>query len=564
MPRFNNTSNKTSDKHQELVHAYIAALPEKMAEVRALWQMARHDQSRSDVWERLSRIVHQLAGSGAVFGFPTITDTARAVLALLQLIKGEESHVSAERIIQLEESLEALCTVLENSANPGGYSAAPVEQLAPDRTHRGDGHAPELLYLVEEGELQAKTLAQQLSAYGYRIGVFSDIDAFMEAAQRRPPQAVILDIMFSESSIAHMDAVRQLSQRLANPAPVLFVSARIDLQSRLQALKAGAVAYFTKPVNPRDMVVRLDELLRPETTEPYRILIVDDDRELANLYQHALQEAGMETLVVNDPLQVMQPLIDFRPELLLLDFSMPGCSGLDLAVALRQEDTYTQLPIIFVSQETDPQKRLTCIGIGADDFVTKPVAFDYLVSLVSARMRRGRQLQKMIARDSLTDLLNHDAFIERLESLLGLAARKQVNTFVLAMFDMDRFKSVNDRYGHLAGDITLKNIARLLTNGVRGTDIVARYGGDEFAIVLIEAKYQAAILRLEKIREMIGKISFQSTDHTFHVTCSVGVFSYNSQSALTPLPVSANELISAADLALYRAKRNGGNQVRVA
>ena len=556
-------SNKTSDEHQELVHAYSAAIPKKLNEIRMLWRTARQDQARGEVWEPLYRLVHQLAGSGTVFGFPAITDTARAVLGLLRPIKEAGNPISAEIITPLEKSLAALCLVLENAANPGG-SAAPVEPLAPARAHGGDGDGPELLYLVEDGESQAKMLAQQLLAYGYKTSVFSDIDAFMEAAQGRPPQALILDILFSERSIAHLDAVRKLNQRLTKPAPMLLVSARTDLQSRLQALKAGTAAYFTKPVNPKDMVLRLDEWLRPETTEPYRILIVDDDRELAKLYQQALQEAGMETLVINDPLQVMQPLIDFRPDLLLLDCFMPGCSGLELAVALRQENTYTQLPIIFISQEADPQKRLTCIGIGADDFVNKPVVTDYLVSLVAARVRRGRQLQKMIARDSLTTLLNHDAFLERLENILGLAARKQVHAFVLAMFDVDHFKSINDLYGHLAGDITLKNIAQRLKQGVRGTDIVARYGGDEFAMVLIEAQHQAALLRLEKIRETIAKVSLQVTDHTLRVTCSVGVFSYNSQSALEPLPASTTELISAADLALYRAKRNGGNQVWIA
>jgi len=559
-------SNEAKQRHEELVQAYIAALPTRLAEIKSLWRRARwREWRRGSARRELYRIVHQLAGSGAVFGFPEITDQARcAVTQLSEISEGTGVVASGDRIDRLEHALEALCAVLAKAASSQGQAeAAPEKPVVIVRHRPPDAGVSGLIYLVEDDQSQASSLVRQLSAYGYQVKVFSDIETFLVAAQNQPPQAVIMDIIFPAGPIAGIDAVRELNRRLANPCPVLFLSVRSDLRSRIEALQVGAAAYFAKPVNPGDLVDRLDDLLRGETAEAYRVLIVDDDRELANLYQQALREAGMETRVVIDPLQVMAPLVDFRPELLLLDFTMPGCSGLDLAVALRQEPTYTQLPIVFVSQETDPRKRLACIGLGADDFVDKPVAPDYLVSLVTARLRRNRQLQRMIARDSLTGLLNHHAFMERFEDVLAMIGRGQVDKLTLAMIDLDRFKSVNDRYGHLAGDIALKNVARLLIRRLRSTDIVGRYGGEEFVVVLVEAGPAAARLRLNRIREEIMHIPNPIGDYTFHVTFSAGITGYDRSTASEGPPPDANELIRAADQALYQAKRGGGNRVVV-
>lgn len=558
-------SDEAKQRHEELVQAYIAALPGRLAQIKSFWQRARWRQWRSGPARReIYRIVHQLAGSGAVFGFPEITDQARCAVTLLSEISEGTGVASGDRIDRLEHALEALCAVLAKAAPPPPAEAeAASEKPVVTVRHQPRAGVSGLIYLVEDDQSQAGALARQLSAYGYLVKIFPDIGTFLVTAQNQPPQAVIMDIIFPASPTAGIDAARELKRRLKNPCPVLFLSVRNDLRSRIEALQAGAAAYFTKPVNPGDLADRLEELLRGEAEAAYRILIVDDDQELANFYQQALRGAGMETRVVNDPLRAIEPLVDFRPELLLLDFTMPGCSGLELAAALRQEDTYANLPIVFVSQETDPRKRLACIGLGADDFVDKPVALDYLVSLVTARVRRGRQLRRMIARDSLTGLLNHHAFMERFQDVLAMIGRGQVDKLALAMIDLDRFKSVNDRYGHLAGDIALKNIARLLMRRLRITDILGRYGGEEFAVALIEADPAGARVRLNKIREEIMHIPNPIGDYTFHVTFSAGVAGYDRSTAAGAPPPDANELIRAADQALYQAKRGGGNRVVV-
>ena len=557
-------SDEARKQHEELVQSYIAALPDRLAEIKAQWRKARRGQWRGGASRRkLYRIVHQLAGSGTVFGFPEITEQARRAATLLSEMSEETGAASADWIGQLEPALEALCTVLADAAVAVSEKpqVTPAEQIPPV-PRRGGASDVELVYLVEDDQSQANVLAQQLSVYGCRVEVFAAVNTFLAAAAMRPPQAVIMDISFPGSPTAGIDAARKMNQGLANPVPVLFLSVLGDLQLRIDALQAGGTAYFIKPVNAGDLADRLDELLGTEVVDPYRILIVDDDRELANLYQQTLKDAGMEAEVINDPLQVMESLIDMRPELLLVDFTMPGCTGLDLAAALRQEDSYAHLPMVFVSAETDPRKRLACIGIGADDFLTKPVALDYLANLVAARVRRGRQLQHMIARDSLTGLLNHHAFMERFEDVLATAGRGQVEKLALAMIDLDWFKSINDRYGHPAGDVALKNVARLLTRRLRSTDIIGRYGGEEFAVVLIESDTEAACLRLDRIREELAQIPNPVAERTFYITFSAGVVGYDRSLASGAPPPGANELIRAADRALYHAKRNGGNQVR--
>src|SRR5439155_1576195 len=132
--------------------------------------------------------------------------------------------------------------------------------------------------------------------------------------------------------------------------------------------------------------------------EPYRILIVDDQPELAEYHSAILRNAGMSVHIVTDPLQIMTPLLELKPDLLLMDMYMPGCTGLELAAVIRQQEALVSMPIVFLSSESDVNRQMAAMARGGDDFLTKPIQPDHLVSAVSSRVERLRVLRSLMVR----------------------------------------------------------------------------------------------------------------------------------------------------------------------
>ena len=302
--------------------------------------------------------------------------------------------------------------------------------------------------------------------------------------------------------------------------------------------------------------MKLDDLTAQHTPEPFRVLIVDDEPALARLYSLMLRQVGMETREVTDPLKVMEPLVDFRPDIILMDVYMPGCNGTEIAAVIRQQEAYVGIPIMFLSSETDVTKQLEAMRQGGDDFLLKPVQPRYLISSVLTRATRARVLQNLMVRDSLTGLLNHTKTKEQLGIEIE-RVRRLGHEISLAMIDIDHFKKVNDTYGHATGDRVLRSLSRLLSQRMRQTDVVGRYGGEEFAVIMVGASAENARRAIEKVRASWAKLPHYSNGREFYSTFSAGV-------ASAPPHETAATLSEAADAALYRAKGAGRDQVVLA
>jgi diguanylate cyclase (GGDEF)-like protein len=300
-------------------------------------------------------------------------------------------------------------------------------------------------------------------------------------------------------------------------------------------------------------VSRIEALNIGRTASPYHVLIVDDDPEQISHYALILQQAGMITSVASDPCQVINVMIEAKPELILMDMYMPNCDGIDLAAIIRQQEAFVGIPIVFLSVETDPDLQLSAIRKGADDFLTKPVRPDHLVTSITNRLERIRSVRYFMERDSLTGLLNHSNLKESLAHEMK-RARRTGSGLAFAMIDLDHFKVVNDNHGHLAGDRVLLNLASLLQERLRTTDIIGRYGGEEFGIILLNTTCEAARAIMNEVRENFGRVNQHAGGVTFRVTFSCGIAGYAGEGEFPPLT-------EMADWSLYEAKRRGRNRV---
>jgi diguanylate cyclase (GGDEF)-like protein len=297
----------------------------------------------------------------------------------------------------------------------------------------------------------------------------------------------------------------------------------------------------------------IDSLTLDGNVDPYHVLIVDDSPEEVAEMALILQRAGMVTSVVTEPQQVFQVLIERKPDLIVLSAELVGCTGPELAAVIRQQEAFMAVPMLFVANQDDRQHTLESIRVGGDEVVTKPFDADIFVRSVSIRLQRARDTRYLMERDSLTGLLNHSNLKESLATEI-LRAQRIGTSVSFAMLDIDKFKNVNDTYGHLMGDRVLRSLSRLLQERLRKTDTVGRYGGEEFGVVFFNTDVLDAASTMNRIRDAFSQMTHQLSDAQFSVSFSGGVASF-------PNYRTAAAVIAAADRALYAAKQGGRNRI---
>lgn len=525
--------------------AYAAQLPEKFKQIKQLWSSLPQDSHDEEMFKILYRRVHSLTGSGKTFGFSALSDVARELEHELKTLAEGKAVLTPQQRQAIQDLLSRLhqaSLVSEGQADDGMSFHLRTEVNAVRR-----------ISIVEDDVQFAEMLKNQLSYFGYEVSVYNTLESFACAATISADSVVVMDISFPDDSLGGVHAMQKIQAGREVPVPVVFISSYDEMEARLGAVRAGGIAYFSKKLNISALIDRLDELTQSQPAAAYRVMIVDDSTSLTSFYSTVLEQAGMLTRVVNDPMKVMIPLIEFEPDLILIDMYMPGCNGMELARVIRQMDAFVGIPIVFLSAEQDIDKQLAALDLGGDDFLTKPILAHHLVASVNSRVRRSMLLRSFMLRDSLTGLLNHTSIKDQLDREVARARRNGTHC-CFAMVDIDFFKRVNDTYGHPAGDRVIKSLSRLLRQRLRESDSVGRYGGEEFAVVLADTDEADAVRLLNTIREDFARLCHAAEGVEFSVTFSCGVADAADFHDVT-------KLCDAADKALYKAKHGGRNQV---
>ncbi|WP_312917422.1 diguanylate cyclase [Stutzerimonas kunmingensis] len=505
-------------------------------------QQTRATASRRLVMLSIRERLHRLAGAAGTFGFAKLGERAR----------------------QLEQRADRWL----DSAKPGSRAAEAfaraVLQLAsetPGQERDGAAELPEhheepapgcRIYLMKADPVAGASMAVTLRNFGYLVSQWLSFAALQEAVADELPDALIVSV----EQEGDFEALAALQQGLEQPLPLLIIHDRADFASQLAAVRAGAQGFFVRPLDITQLENSLERCLDRQQGEPFRVLIVDDDAELAARYSLVLRNAQMQVQILTEPTRVLDTMRSFNPEVLLLDINMPDCSGPELAQMIRLHDEWLRVTIIYLSAETDTHRQMAALLKAGDDFITKPISDTALVAAVYSHAQRARSLSTALARDSLTGLLKHADIKEQLALEVQRTTRTGKPASVV-MLDLDHFKQVNDTYGHAAGDNVIRALANLLRQRLRRIDSLGRYGGEEFVAVLPECSALQARRIFDEIRVRFAALSFNAGDQEFRVTFSAGICETDGQSA-------SGLLLKRADQALYVAKHNGRNQVQIA
>lgn len=426
-----------------------------------------------------------------------------------------------------------------------------------DQDH-GQGEAPRTfrrtpVYVALGNMEMATRLIKQLEFFGFRASAFANPEALMDACALHKPETILMDVGFGGSDNEGIATVERLQERHDTPIPIVFMSDEDGtIETRLRASRCGGEEFFYPAVDPGQLIEKIETYTHGNSVEPYRVLVLDDSRAQAKFMETVLKKAGMTAHIITDPMQIVHALESFPPEIIILDMYMPGCTGMEIARVIRQQDRFHSVPIIYLSAEDDVSKQLHAMSLGGDDFLTKPIDPKHLISTIHNRGRRARSLLALMIRDSLTGLYNHTHTLYLLDQEIAKAKQKE-HALCFAMLDIDYFKKVNDTFGHPIGDRVLRSLSMFLKQRLRKTDHIGRYGGEEFAIILPNTRESDARSVLNEIRERFSELVQPAGDREFNVTFSCGIASWAGD--------SSQALCERADRALYKAKEQGRNCV---
>jgi diguanylate cyclase (GGDEF)-like protein len=298
-----------------------------------------------------------------------------------------------------------------------------------------------------------------------------------------------------------------------------------------------------------------------------RVLIAEDDAITREYLSTLLKANGMQVVIAEDGHRAVAKARDAQLDLVLLDIMMPGIDGLDCCRLIKGFTQDGFLPIVLLTARNDADSRVSGLRIGADDYVSKPFDERELLARINNLLRLKRlhdqiseakeRLATLAVQDELTGLYNYRYLQTRLNEEFKRAERYR-EPLSCVMIDVDHFKRINDRFGHDAGDRTLREVSARLLKAVREIDVVARYGGEEFLLVLPSTNFSGALSVAERVWRAIGSDAFALPDSTERVTASVGVAVYPSRDIRTK-----DQLVKAADRALYQAKHEGRDRICV-
>ncbi|MCU0664956.1 MAG: response regulator [Myxococcota bacterium] len=531
----------TEDHLQSVRRSYQQKLPEELEKLGKVLRAA-HMTNDAEAMREVYRLSHTLHGTAGTLGFNEVSSAAARIESVVKKLMAG---------VQEQGLWDTMFDCLEHATQ------------APERPSLVINISPKVaagiatvLILDPDEDMLASV---QITAKRNLVTVIAttDLGESPQLALEHKVDGVIVDM-----DMVGIDAASKFIQQLRATEglaelPAAFMSGNDSITYRTAAAHAGATHFLSKPLNADDLLEAARYFTAVRSKVNAKILIVDDDEYFRAHVAAILRGVGMDVSSLGEPERVLEVMEQTRPDILLLDVVMPKVSGFDVCRMIRSTGSGKDMPVLFLTAESSPEVRLECFRSGGDDYIEKPVIKEELLARIGVRLERIRLFKERADRDALTTLPNRRAFLDMLKIRLAEGQRysKQVS---LCLMDIDRFKHVNDTYGHLAGDRVLSGLGKLLSARFRTMDVRGRWGGEEFCVAFYGEPPEVSRMILGRVLEEFKLMTFEGDQgEVFHCSFSAGIATYPTDGETT------HELFRNADERLYKAKQNGRSRIDI-
>lgn len=520
-------------KFIERVKARLAAAEELLTKARA--------GTAADVEiQAIIQHFHQISGSAGIYGIETVSRLAGQCEAIAIESLSDSTMLSPEASTRLGSIVKELRDCLNKKPEtPAATPQAPSFATEPENRE---------IMLVTSNPAATNFLARELNKDGIEVKILRHASDALKELEQWTPYALIVFTPLPDGPA--YEIARTLRTRPGGDMPpIIFVSKTISFLDKVNALRCGVNSYLQPPVEPDDVIRKLQSLLKRPSAGDYKVLSVEDDPDQASFIQTTLESAGYQVQVIADATRFESALISFNPDILLLDVMLGQYTGFDLALIAGQDSRFSTLPIIFLTTKNQLQAHLESNRVGGDDHLIKPVAPQLLIATIKGRLAKYASLKKHITHDGLTQCLNYASFMDSIDNIAKPDSRRFA--LGLVIFDIDRLSDINQSIGFAGGDQLIVALSKILKETFRTSGTIGRLGGGKFGVVvenLVEAELlESARGALEIFARRVNK---------------PGTLVYTARAGLSMITefITVRDLIANAERALDQARNEGGNR----
>ncbi|MBT3056756.1 MAG: EAL domain-containing protein [Candidatus Thiodiazotropha sp. (ex Codakia orbicularis)] len=555
-------SNDKPVKHiakPDLVQTFLNQVPGRVSAILENWHQLVHSDWKGNHLDTLIERITTLNESGTKFGVPQIAQSGRSLISHLGDYHGTGLKPQHDDVV----ALDGLVHAFKDAAIQACNQQAELLASKPAEADKDESEfsAEQKIFILGIDEALAANLTRHLQANQFDVEYLTDAKEIIRYYEINPDDTSLL--------ISHVDLLGKLFPESKNGGlwnknnalpgmPVAFIADSPDLKTRLSAMRVDASAYWVKPVDPYLAAKRIRELSSTHSHTAYRVLIVEDDPAQADFADAILSKANFDCRCVTDPLQVMDVLQDFKPDLILMDLYMPEASGTELTTVIREDNEFLDVPIVFLSGEQDLDKQLSALSFGGEDFLSKPIAPKHLITTVTNRIRRARQLSHRLhghtRGEKETGLHSRNYLLERLDALLQSESPIDEITGIFFL-QIDNPEELIKSVGIGGLDAVLAMVADHLKQHLQSQDILTRFGDNSLSLLALRPSRDDLQSLGETLCQSISKQIIEVENTTVGVTLSIGIY-----------PVERNNhdsrsIIAHAQIASRQALEAGGNQI---
>ncbi len=519
------------------------------AEITKLWQSLGEEWTQSDA-EKLAEIIDncfenaqdaQITRLGDLAAYlATFVETGRAPNTA-QRIRLDEL---VSKLSQADDSRATVGTTSTTAASAAVSGNVTPIQAAPTPRARTMRNA---ICLLGVGDRLAPGFEAALTERGYELHRFGDAIGLRDFLSTTMPGAVVM----TAPQLRALPALMARWRDAPAPPSVVVLSADRDLTHRLLALRAGAAAFFSAPLDSYRIAARIDELLGRQDAPPYRVLIVEDDRELAIQCGQWVAAEGMTARIAAHGAAAIAALASFQPDLVLIDATLPDARGIDLVQVMRQQAEHATMPIVLAAAAGDASERFDAIAAGADEVLVKPLKARHVVGVIRSRVQRAQWLRAQAeagaARDPKTGLYPRSLVLDRISGRIGTQGS------ALLMIQFDDIASLRESIGTSALAAVDIEIGFRLRELLANHDMACGLRDFSWLVLLTRDRREILTQLAERIRFAIVERPLMRANEPIAVSASIGLV------ALDEDPLDADTAVRAAERACTDGNARGGN-----